>query len=144
MSLMKILPKYGGKNRMNNGKWKQEEENYVRENAGKKTLEEMAEYVGRSPLAVKLFLHRKKIVAGQTVKRNLGQEMLRLKFRHPENFSPTREFYREVNINQMRFWDIYYGRKQITQQEYVALSKYFGFTLQEAFEARQLSMFNEE
>lgn len=107
-------------------------------------MEEMAEYVGRSPLAVKLFLHRKKIVAGQTVKRNLVQEMLRLKFRHPENFSPTREFYREVNINQMRFWDIYYGRKQITQQEYVALSKYFGLTLQEAFEARQLSMFNEE
>lgn len=144
MSLMKILPKYGGKNRMNNGKWKQEEEIYVRENVGKKTMEEMAEYVGRSPLAVKLFLHRKKIVAGQTVKRNLVQEMLRLKFRHPENFSPTRAFYREVNINQMRFWDIYYGRKQVTQQEYVALSEYFGLTLQEAFEARQLSMFNEE
>lgn len=144
MNLMKILPKYGGKNRMNNGKWKQEEEIYVRENVGKKTMEEMAEYVGRSPLAVKLFLHRKKIVAGQTVKRNLVQEMLRLKFRHPENFSPTREFYREVNINQMRFGDIYYGRKQVTQQEYVALSEYFGLTLQEAFEARQLSMFNEE
>ena len=129
---------------MNNGKWKQEEEIYVRENVGKKTMEEMAEYVGRSPLAVKLFLHRKKIVAGQTVKRNLVQEMLRLKFRHPENFSPTREFYREVNINQMRFREIYYGRKQVTQQEYVALSEYFGLTLQEAFEARQLSMFNEE
>ena len=67
MSLMKILPKYGGKTRMNNGKWKQEEEIYVRENVGKKTMEEMAEYVGRSPLAVKLFLHRKKIVAGQTL-----------------------------------------------------------------------------
>ena len=70
--------------------------------------------------------------------------MLRIKFRHPENFSPRREFYREVEINQMRFWDIYYGRKQVTQSEYLALSKYFGLTLQEAFEARQLSMFNEE
>lgn len=129
---------------MNNGKWLQEEENYVRENAGKMTLEEMARHVGRSPLAVKLFMHRKKIVVGQTVKRNLVQEMLRLKFRHPENFSPTREFYREVNINQMRFWDIYYGRKQVAQQEYIALSEYFGLTLQEAFEARQLCMFNEE
>lgn len=144
MNLMKILPKYGGKNRMNNGKWLQEEENYVRENAGKKTLEEMARYVGRSPLAVRLFMHRKKIVVGQTVKRNLVQEMLRLKFRHPENFSPIIEFYHEVNINQMRFWDIYYGRKQVTQQEYIALSEYFGLTLQEAFETRQLSMFNEE
>lgn len=129
---------------MNNGKWKQEEECFVRENAGKKTLEEMAKHIGKSPLAVQLFMHRKKIVVGQTVKRNLVQEMLRIKFRHPENFSPTREFYREVEINQMRFWDIYYGRKQVTQSEYLALSNYFGLTLQEAFEARQLSMFNEE
>lgn len=128
---------------MNNGRWTLEEEQYVRDNAGKKTLAELAEYVGRSELAVQLFLHRKKIVIGQTVKRNLVQEMLRLKFRHPENFSPNRNFYREVNINQMRWWDIYYGRKQVAQNEYIALSEYFGLTLQEAFEARQLNIFEE-
>ena len=33
---------------MNNGKWKQEEECFVRENAGKKTLEEMAKHIGKS------------------------------------------------------------------------------------------------
>lgn len=57
---------------------------------------------------------------------------------------PTRAFYREVGINQMRWWDLFHGRKNITQTEYVALSKYFGLTLEEAFEARQLSMFEEE
>lgn len=57
---------------------------------------------------------------------------------------PTRAFYREVGINQMRWWDLFHGRKNITQAEYVALSKYFGLTLEEAFEARQLSMFEEE
>ena len=71
---------------MNNGKWKQEEECFVRENAGKKTLEEMAKHIGKSPLAVQLFMHRKKIVVGQTVKRNLVQEMLRIKFRQHGNF----------------------------------------------------------
>ncbi|RGN43805.1 MULTISPECIES: XRE family transcriptional regulator [unclassified Bacteroides] len=128
---------------MNNGRWTPEEEQYVRENAGKKTFTELAEHIGRSELAVQLFLHRKKIVIGKTVKRNLVQEILRIKFRHPENFMPNRSFYKEVNINQMRFWDIYFGRKQVTQEEYIALSEYFGLTLQEAFEARQLNIFDE-
>lgn len=130
---------------MNHGRWKDEEEQYIRENAGKLTFEEMGNHVNKSPLAVQLFMHRRKIVIGQTVKRNLVQEILRIKFKHPENFMSTRQFYQEVGINQMRWWDIYYGRKPVTQQEYIALSEYFGITLQEAFEARQLNMFiNEE
>ena len=104
----------------------------------------MAEHLGKSVLAVKLYMHRNHIIIGQTVKRNIVQEMLRIKFRHSENFLPTRAFYREVGINQMRWWDLFHGRKNITQTEYVALSKYFGLTLEEAFEARQLSMFEEE
>ena len=129
---------------MNNGRWTPEEEQYIRDNAGKQTLEEMSAYVNRSPLAVQLFMHRRKIVTGQLVKRNLVQEILRIKFRHPEDFMSTRKFYMAVKINQMRWWDIYYGRKPVTQQEYIALSDYFGITLQEAFEARQLNMFNNE
>lgn len=130
---------------MNNGRWKDEEEQYIRENAGKKTLQQMSAQVNRSPLAVQLFMHRRKIVIGQTVKRNLVQEILRIKFVHPENFMPNRQFYQDVAINQMRWWDIYYGRKPVTQQEYIALSEYFRITLQEAFEARQLNIFiNEE
>ncbi|MDY5433678.1 XRE family transcriptional regulator [Bacteroides pyogenes] len=128
---------------MNNGRWKPEEEAFIRENAGKLTIEQMSEAVGRSPLAVHLFMHRRQIVVGQTVRRNLVQEMLRLKFRHPENFMPSRHFYRETGINQMRWWVIFRGEKNITQQEYVALSKYFGITLEEAFEARQLSFFEQ-
>ncbi|MCP3894170.1 MAG: XRE family transcriptional regulator [Bacteroides sp.] len=129
---------------MNNGRWTPEEEQYIRDNAGKQTLEEMSAYVNRSPLAVQLFMHRRKIVTGQLVKRNLVQEILRIKFRHPEDFMSNRQFYTAVKINQMRWWDIYYGRKPVTQQEYIALSDYFGITLQEAFEARQLNMFNNE
>lgn len=126
---------------MNYGRWKDEEEQYIRENAGKQTLQEMAVQVNRSPLAVQLFMHRRKIVIGQIVKRNLVQEILRIKYKHPENFMSNRQFYHEVGINQMRWWDIYYGRKPVTQQEYIALSEYFDITLQEAFEARQLNIF---
>lgn len=36
---------------MNNGRWTPEEEEYIRENAGKATLAEMAEHVSRSELA---------------------------------------------------------------------------------------------
>lgn len=129
---------------MNNGRWQPHEDGFVRDNVNKMTLEQMAEHLGKSVLAVKLYMHRNHIIIGQTVKRNIVQEMLRIKFRHPENFLPTRAFYREVGINQMRWWDLFHGRKNITQTEYVALSKYFGLTLEEAFEARQLSMFEEE
>ena len=115
---------------MNNGRWQPDEDRYVRENVNKKTLEQMAEHLGRSALAVQLYMHR--------------QEILRLKFRHPENFMPNRAFYQEVGINQMRWWDIFYGRKNINQEEYIALSKYFGITLEEAFAARQLCIFEEQ
>ncbi|MBU3043435.1 XRE family transcriptional regulator [Bacteroides sp. HF-4919] len=129
---------------MNNGRWTPEEEKYIRDNAGKLTLSEMAAFVGRSELAVQLFMHRRKIVIRQVVKRNLVQEILSLKFKHPENFMPNRPFYKEVGINQMRFWDLYYGRKSITNEEYLSLCDYFGITLQEAFEARQLNIFNND
>ena len=129
---------------MNNGRWTPEEEKYIRDNAGKLTLSEMAVSVGRSELAVQLFMHRRKIVIRQVVKRNLVQEILSLKFKHPENFMHNRPFYIEVGINQMRFWDLYYGRKPITNEEYLSLCDYFGITLQEAFEARQLNIFNND
>lgn len=143
-NLMMITHRYGGKKAMNNGRWQPHEDKFVRDNANKMTPEQMSEVLKRSPLAIHLYMHRKHIVVGQTVKRNLVQEMLRIKFRHPENFMPTRAFYREVGINQMRWWDLFHGRKNINQQEYLALSNYFGITLEEAFAARQLYIFEEE
>ena len=128
-NLMMITHKYGGKKAMNNGRWQPHEDQFVRDNANKMTPEQMSEVLNRSPLAVQLYMHRKHIVVGQTVKRNLVQEMLRIKFRHPENFMPTRTFYREVGINQMRWWEIFHGRKNINQQEYLALSNYFVNTI---------------
>jgi len=129
---------------MNPGKWSPEDCAYIHENAGKLTISQMAEHVSRSELAVKLFMHRHQIYIGPTIKRNLVQEILTLKFIHPENFMPTRAFYKETSISQRRWWDLYFGRKQIKQPEYVTLCIYFGITLQEAFEARQLNLFKND
>lgn len=129
---------------MNNGSWSQEDEQYVRDNIGKLTLAQMAEHVYRSELAVKLFIHRNRLSSGNGIKRNLVLEMLKLRYKHPEDFTPSRKFYNEVKITQRRFWDLFYGRKSITEKEYVALTEYFGITLHEAFETRQLSFFNDE
>lgn len=128
---------------MNNGSWKLEEKQFVIQNAGKMTLAELAKHVNRSELAVQLFLHRARVVVGQTVKRNLIQEILKIKFGHPEYFSPTKAFYKAVGINQIRWWDLYYGRKPVTQNEYLAIATHFNVSLQEAFDARQLNIFEE-
>lgn len=126
---------------MNNGSWSPEDKQFIKDNAGKMTLSELAEKVNRSELAVQLYMHRHRIVIGQTVKRNLLQEILKLKFVQAEYFTPTRAFYRAVGINQMRYWDLYYGRKQITQNEYIAIATHFNVSLEEAFNARQLNLF---
>lgn len=114
---------------MTNGRWKPEEEDFIRKYAGKMTLQQLADKVGRSRLAVQLYMHRKHIVVGQTVRRNLVQEMLRIKFKHPENFMPTRTFYKTVGINQMRWWDIFYrAGKALLNKNTSALCEYFGVT----------------
>lgn len=128
---------------MNNGAWSEEHQRYVLENINKLPFAEICEYVGRSENAVKLFLHRKKIPIGETVKRNLVKELLAIKFVKPEYFNPTRSFYKAVNITQMRWWDLYYGRKQITQTEYISIAKHLKVSLEDAFEARQLNLFTD-
>lgn len=124
-------------------RWTDSEEQFVRANAGTMAIDEMAQQLGKTEIAVQLFIHRRQIPLGTKVKRNLVTEMLRLKFVHPENFRPTRLFYKTVGITPMRWYDVYFGRKPLTDMEYKSLARYFGVTLEEAFEMRQLSLFEE-
>lgn len=128
---------------MNNGSWKQNEIDFLTDNIGKLTLAELAAALGKTELAVKLYMHRHRMNIGPVVKRNLLQELLRMKFGNPKFFQPTREFYAEIGITQRRFWDLFHGRKQITDAEYLQFAKYFNVSLKEAFEARQLNLFQE-
>lgn len=108
------------------------------------SFEDMGEYLERSPMSVRLYVLRRKLTTGQLVKRNLLMALLKIKFRHPEDFSPTRMFYRETGIGQRRYWDLYFGRKPITGKEYSAVAEYFGIAVTESIESRQLELFTEE
>ena len=131
-------------NNSNNKRWTVEDAEYVRRHLGKVSLEDMALYLRRSPMSVRLYILRNRLTVGRTVKRNLLLKILNIKFRHPEDFSPTRVFYRETGIGQRRYWDLYFGRKAITAKEYAAVAEYLGVTMQEVFDARQLDLFEED
>lgn len=124
-------------------KWIAEDAAYVKRNLGKVSLEDMASHLGRSPMSVRLYILRNRLTVGRTVKRNLLIAMLKMKFRHPEDFSPSRAFYKETGIGQRRYWDLYFGRKAITFREYKAVAEYLGLTVNEAFESRQLKLFED-
>ena len=96
--------KSNGKNK----RWTAQEAEYVQQNLGKVSFEDMAASLGRSPMSVRLFVLRRRMTTGSLVKRNLLMEMLKLKFRHHEEFTPTRAFYKETGIGQRRWWDLYY------------------------------------
>jgi len=126
-----------------NKRWTEEDATFVKNNLGKLSFEQMGRALNRSAMSVRLFVLRNRLTVGLQVKRNILMEMLKIKFRHPEDFTPTRAFYTETGINQRRWWDLYYGRKPITGKEYAAVADYLGVTIQEAFDSRQLNLFEE-
>ena len=132
-------------NEVKNKRWTAEDAEYVRQNYGKVTLDSMAKHLGRSEMSVRLFVLRKKWPAGgRVVRRNILVELLKMRFKNLEDFTPSRAFYSETGIGQRRFWDLYFGRKSITGKEYAAVADYLGVTVQEAMESRQLSLFDDE
>ena len=131
------------KNNRSNKRWTREDNDFVRENFGKLSLEDMAKQLKRSSMSVRLYILRKRMTIGTRIKRNLLLEMLKIKFRYPEDFNPTRIFFKETGIGQRRYWDLYFGRKAITGKEYAAIAEYFGITIEEALASRQLELFEE-
>lgn len=131
------------RNKIANKRWTEGDATFVKNNLGKLSFEQMGRALNRSSMSVRLFALRNRLTVGLQVKRNILMEMLKIKFRHPEDFTPTRAFYTETGINQRRFWDLYYGRKNISSKEYAAVAAYLGVTLQEALDSRQLDLFEE-
>lgn len=131
------------KNKIANKRWTEKDISFVKDNLGKLSFEQMGRELNRSAMSVRLFVLRNRLTVGFQVRRNVLMEMLKMKFRHPEDFTPTRAFYKETGINQRRWWDLYYGRKPITGKEYAAVADYLGVTIQEALDSRQLNLFEE-
>lgn len=125
-------------------RWTTDDIEFVREHLGNTSLEDMALALNRSVMSVRLFILRQRWSVGPHVQRNLVQRMLQLRFRNIEDFQPSRKFYQETGMGQRRWWNVFHGRSQITTEEYLSLAKYFGVTLQEAFESRQLDLFDDK
>ncbi|MBO7045678.1 MAG: XRE family transcriptional regulator [Prevotella sp.] len=126
-------------------RWTREDDSYIRENFGRKTVEVMARELERTVMSVRLYIHRQRLVPmGQrTVKRNLLVELLRIRFRHLEDFHPSKWFYAECHMSAARYADLFYGRRQIKPEEYRAIASYFDITAAEAMDSRQLELFDE-
>ena len=120
--------------------WSDFEKKFIIENVGKMTVEQMSEEIGRSYTAVKLFIHRHRIPVGETVKNNLVTKLLSQRYRNIEDFHPSQKFYQSVGITPQRWWNLYLGKKQRSEEEYLFICDYFNITMQEAFECRQLSL----
>lgn len=127
-------------------RWTNEDKAYLAENFGMKPVTEMARDLGRTQMSVRLYIHQHRLVPhGQkTVKRNVLVELLKLRFRHLEDFHPSKYFYAECHITQFRFADLFFGRKKIKPEEYRAIAEYFGITAAEAMESKQLELFEPE
>ena len=128
---------------MKRQRWSESQEKILKENLGKITLKEIGKILGKTELAVKLYIHRNHIVYRPSVKRNLVLELFRIKLINPEYFNVATSFLHAVNLNQVRFWKLYRGEESPTDQEYLRLATTLGVSLQEAFEARQLYLFND-
>lgn len=128
---------------MNNGRWTRQQVEYLLEHMNVTPVRVIAEHLGKTPRAVKLYMFRNRISPPSQGK-NLIQELLSLKFVRPEYFAPNKDFYRLTGISQMRWWRLYRGRAMPTKKEYYTLVKHFNVTLEEALELRQLDLFNDQ
>ena len=125
--------------------WTTEEKNYLQENVLKMTPEQIADALGKSEMAVRLYCARHRIRLREPLKRPMLVELLKIKFGNEEYFKPTREFFAKVGINQKRFSQLRQGYAQPTEKELASVAEELKMTHEEyyrLFQARQLSIFD--
>lgn len=126
-------------------RWTTKEVEFIRANATKISIRDMAAKLARSELSVQPYMLRHGIARHQQVKRNLMRELVAVKI-DTAYFHPTRDFYRGVGINQVRFQQIWQGYRQATSKEMEAVARHLNFTRDELMKFmfnRQLDLFND-
>lgn len=123
--------------------WTQKEEEFVRKNLNKLSIPEMADRLDRTEVAVKLYMPRHRLAQGVVGKQSLIQNLLKVRFKDLSYFTPNRAFYNAVEISQRRFWRVYHNLETPTEDEYYRIAKHLEITPQEAFECRQLKLFED-
>lgn len=129
---------------MNYGKWTTGQIGYLKEHLGRIPFRDIADHLGKTERAVRLFVHRKRLIASMTpAKKNIVLELLTYRFGNPEYFTPTREFYKALGISQIKWGRLYRGQDSLTTPEYKALAKHFNISIDEAIDLRQLDLFKD-
>jgi hypothetical protein len=123
--------------------WNDHREQIIKMLEENKQPDKIAELLNVPVYDLRQFIHRERLFLHLDQGRNLALELVRMKFIHPEFFKPTRRFYIDVGIGQRRWYLLLKGREKMTEDEYKRISSYFGVTLQEAFEARQINFLEE-
>lgn len=120
--------------------WSQQERDFLLSNIDKLPLCRIAKEIGRSENAVKLYVFRHRIGIPK-VKNNILIKILTIKFVNPNYFRPDKEFYKAVGMTSHRWYNVYFGRDQITEIEYRNVCRKLNISDKEAFDARQLPLF---
>ena len=107
------------------------------------TPKQIADHLGKTENAVNLYIHRKRLTHQDTAKKNILREMLSMRFIRPELFHPDRQFLNDVNMTQIRFWRVYRGESSLSPKEYIKIASVLDISLEKAFEARQLKLFDD-
>lgn len=131
---------------VNTQNWSEKDHEWLLKNIGKKSIEDIAEKLGRTSRAVRLYCYRHHIPIRQVVKRPMMQQLLNVKFGDWRYFRPTRDFYRRVGITQMRWNDLAWGYAQASEKELRNTANALNFSEEDAFklmEARQGFLFDD-
>ena len=117
--------------------WTKDEKSYLCESWGNVPIDEICSTLKRSEQAVYCQVVRMRLPFNKTTENNLLMVALEMRFVRPDWFMPDRNFFRVTGINQKRWWRLYRGEEQITEEELVRLFEVLGINHSEFFEARQ-------
>lgn len=124
-------------------RWTKAQQRYVIKYIHDKPRPQIAKDIGKSELALDLWLHRHRNDPKLSPKKNLLIQLLQKKFRDITCFSPTRSFLDYVKIGQKRYWAIYKGKEQITEEELKRITEWLEVSLEGIYEARQIELWTE-
>lgn len=126
--------------------WTPQDEEFLRQNINSLSVSDIAVKLGRTENCVNIKCHRLRVdrkkggLKKELVSRNLILEMLKQRIGDPESFRYTPGFRQRTKIGQKRFWQLYRGEKNVTEDEYLLLAKEWNLTLQDAFDVRQIKL----
>ena len=130
-----------------NGNWTEIERRFLMENLRTMPIHQIAQRIGRSERAVRLYMFRHGIPIRPQTKCPTIPQLLEIKFGNANWFRPTREFYEQVGITQKRWQDLRMRYAAPTQEELVRISRVLHLQTEEALQlvdSVQLELFSDQ